>query len=73
VRHSGVYHGAGELEKDAESLLQRWLADIDAKTPEAAIEGTVIAQVRRVVKRYTPRKPVVLAFARWHDGAPKEG
>ncbi len=73
VRHHGVYHSEGELEKDAESMLQRWLGSLDAKTPEASIEGTVVAQVRRVVKRFTPRKPVVLAFARWHDGAPKEG
>jgi hypothetical protein len=27
----------------------------------------VQAQVRRIVKRHTPRKPVVLAVVRWHD------
>ncbi len=67
VKMHGVYHAQGELTGECEQGLTRWLADIDPRTPPQAIEGMVQAQVRRIVKRHTPRKPVVLAVVRWHD------
>jgi len=60
----GVQHEQGELAKEIEATLQRWCGDLDARTPLAAIEGQLQAVVRKVVKRYSQRKPVVLAFAR---------
>ncbi len=67
VKHHGVYAAQGELAKETEQILTRWLGGLDARTPLDGIEGMVQAQVRRVAKRFTPRKPVVLAFARWRD------
>lgn len=67
VRVHGVYAAQGELAAETEQALQRWIGSLDPRTPLDGIEGMVQAQVRRIAKRFTPRKPVVLAFARWHD------
>ena len=61
----GVQHEQGELAKEIEGTLQRWASGLSAKTPVAAIEGLVQQQVRKVVKRYSQRKPIVLAFVQW--------
>ncbi len=63
----GVQHEQGELAREIESTLQRWSSGLDARLPLAAIEGQMQAVVRKVVKRYSQRKPVVLPFVRWAD------
>ncbi len=80
VRPYGVFQGKpgataseSELVSEVEKGLTRWMQDLDPRTPAQGIEGTVQAQVRRLVKRFTTRKPVVLAFVRWlDDGAHDE-
>ena len=59
---SGVYQGNGELAEEIEKALIRVLTDMDAKTAPDKIEGLITQHVRKVCKRYTTRKPVVLAL-----------
>ncbi len=59
---SGVYQGNGELAGEIEQALNRCLADVDAKTAPEKIESLITQHVRKVCKRYTTRKPVVLAL-----------
>ena len=62
ARPSGVYQGNGELGEEIEKALNRSLADMDAKTAPDKIEGLITQTVRKVCKRYTTRKPVVLSL-----------
>ncbi len=63
----GVQHEQGELAKEIETTLQRWSSGLNAKMPLSAVEGQIQSVVRKVVKRYSQRKPVVLSFVRWSD------
>lgn len=74
VKPYGVFQGKpgataaeNELTQEVEKGLTRWLQDLDARTPQAGIEGQIQVQVRRLAKRFTTRKPVVLGFVRWLD------
>ncbi len=57
---SGVYQGNGELANEIEKAVHRALSDIDVKTAPDKIDSLITQQVRKVCKRYTTRKPVVL-------------
>ena len=59
---SGVYVGNGELAAEIEAGLNRTLADVDPHTSQSAIEALITQHVRKICKRYTTRKPVVLAL-----------
>ncbi len=59
---SGVYQGNGELAEELEKAVHRSLSDMDAKTAPEKIDALITQQVRKVCKRYTTRKPVVLAL-----------
>ncbi len=59
---SGVYQGNGELAEEIEKAVNRCLADVDVKTAPEKIDSLITQQVRKVCKRYTTRKPVVLAL-----------
>lgn len=63
----GIQSDQGELASEVEQTLQRWCSGLDAKMPMQAIEAGVVQQARKVAKRYTQRKPVILAFVRWRD------
>lgn len=68
VQPFGIQSDQGELAAEIAGELQRWATGLDARAPVAAVESALQAQVRKIAKRYTQRKPVVLAFARWRDG-----
>lgn len=67
VQPHGVQSEHGELASDLETVLKRVCGEVNAKMPEAAIEGLVMQTVRKQLKRYTQRKPVILPFVRWLD------
>lgn len=56
----GIYEGNGELATEIEQSVTRFLHEVDPHTSAEALTPMLIAQVRRVCKRYTTRKPVVL-------------
>ena len=59
---SGLYQGNGELGPEIETALTRYLSDLDPNTPKETLEGQITQQVRKIAKRYTTRKPVVLSL-----------
>ncbi len=67
VKPTGVYQGAGRLSEELRTGLQAWLGSLDANLVDSAIEDQVRIQTRRICKRFTTRKPVVLAMVQWLD------
>ncbi|MSP92843.1 MAG: ribonuclease J [Myxococcales bacterium] len=65
VKPFGVPHGPGTAADDLRRALDVWIAGLEPKLPDSAIEGQAMQFVRRHIKRVTSRKPVVLAFV--HD------
>jgi ribonuclease J len=63
----GVPQGPGTGADDLQRDTQRWLHELDPRTPTSAVEGMVQQYVRRWVKQHTSRKPVVLPFVHWLD------
>ena len=57
--------GADDRYADA---LERWLADLDPKLGDDAVDQALRHKVRQVCKRFTTRKPVVMPFVRWRHG-----
>jgi mRNA degradation ribonuclease J1/J2 len=72
VQPYGIYQGQGQLTTELATALDRWIGSLDARTPAATLEEQLRAAVRKFVRRYTTRKPVVLPFIHWLEGAPTQ-